>query len=96
MRGVCNSPRPHEKIIAMDSEHQTERLGPEPLYLQTPAAAARLGLAPATLEKMRVRGDGPPFCRWSRRRIVYAVAAIDQWAREREHRSTKEYSAAAA
>jgi hypothetical protein len=93
MSGVCNSPRPHETILAMESEHPSNK--PETVYLQTPAAAARLGLAPATLEKMRVRGDGPPFCRWSRRRIVYAVAAIDQWAREREHRSTKEYSAAA-
>jgi Helix-turn-helix domain len=92
MRGVCNSPRPYETIMAMQSQYQTT----EPVYLQTPAAAARLGLAPATLEKMRVRGDGPPFCRWSRRRIVYAVAAIDQWAREREYRSTEEYSAAAA
>jgi hypothetical protein len=78
------------ETMSMQSQPTTE-----PIYLQTPAAAARLGLAPATLEKMRVRGDGPPFCRWSRRRIVYAVAAIDQWAREREHRSTKEYSAAA-
>jgi hypothetical protein len=95
MRGVCNLPRPHGTIIAMDSKHPTEKLGPEPVYLQTPAAAARLGLAPATLEKMRVRGDGPPFYRWSRRRIVYAVAALDGWAREREYRSTREYTAAA-
>jgi hypothetical protein len=95
MSDVCNSPRPYETILAMISEHTTTNPRPEPIYLQTPAAAARLGLAPATLEKMRVRGDGPPFCRWSRRRIVYAVAAIDQWAREREHRSTKEYSVAA-
>jgi hypothetical protein len=79
------------ETMSMQSQPTTE-----PIYLQTPAAAARLGLAPATLEKMRVRGDGPPFCRWSRRRIVYAVAAIDQWAREREYRSTKEYTTAAA
>ncbi len=68
----------------------------EALYLQTSDAAKRLGLAASTLEKMRGRGDGPPFHRWSRRRVVYAVASLDAWAREREFHSTKEYGTAAA
>ena len=63
-------------------------------YLQTPDAARRLGLAPTTLEKMRGRGDGPKFHRFSRRRIAYATTALDAWAREREYQSTKEYAAA--
>jgi hypothetical protein len=54
--------------------------------------ATRQGqLAPAAPSKKR----GPPFCRCSRPRIVYAIASLDKWAREREYRSTKEYVAAA-
>jgi hypothetical protein len=68
----------------------------EPTFLQTAAAADRLGLAAGTLCKMRVRGDGPPFLRLSPRRIVYAVAALDSWAASREFRSTSEYCRPAA
>lgn len=64
-------------------------------YLQTPEAAAHLGLAAATLEKMRIRGDGPPFLRLSPRRIVYAVDMLDAWARAREFSSTQDYASAA-
>jgi predicted DNA-binding transcriptional regulator AlpA len=67
----------------------------EPIYLLTGKAAEHLGLAKSTLDKMRVRGDGPPFLRLSPRRIVYAVDALDQWARSREHQSTSEYVPAA-
>jgi hypothetical protein len=63
-----------------------------PTYLQTPGAAERLGLAAGTLEKMRVRGGGPAYLRLSPRRIVYAVDALDAWARSREFTSTSEYA----
>jgi predicted DNA-binding transcriptional regulator AlpA len=78
----------------MESKHTTRNAHPEPIYLRTPAAAARLGLSPATLEKMRVRGDGPRFVRLSRKHITYAAAALDDWAQEREYQSTREYSGA--
>jgi predicted DNA-binding transcriptional regulator AlpA len=65
----------------------------DPIFLQTPDAAARIGLAPGTLDKMRVRGDGPSFLRLSPRRVVYDVAKLDAWARAREHTSTSEYAA---
>jgi hypothetical protein len=63
-------------------------------FLQTPAAAARLGLAASTLEKMRVTGSGPPYLRLSPRRVVYAADQLDSWARSREFNSTSEYNAA--
>jgi hypothetical protein len=66
----------------------------DPIYVQTEDAAARLNLAPSTLNKMRVRGDGPPFLRLSPRRVVYAIASLDAWARAREHTSTSEYATA--
>jgi predicted DNA-binding transcriptional regulator AlpA len=61
-------------------------------FLQTPDAAARLGFAASTLEKMRVRGDGPPYLRLSPRRVVYDAEKLDAWARSREFSSTSEYA----
>jgi hypothetical protein len=63
-----------------------------PTYLLTPEAARHLGLAAGTLEKMRVRGGGPPYLRLSPRRVVYAVDSLNLWARGREFRSTSEYA----
>jgi hypothetical protein len=78
---------------------KTRRHAPPPIsptFLQTPEAAARLGLAPGTLDKLRVRGNGPPYLRLMPRRVVYAVDALDNWARSREFNSTSEYASAAA
>jgi predicted DNA-binding transcriptional regulator AlpA len=78
---------------------KTRRHAPPPInptYLQTPEAAARLGLAPGTLDKMRVRGDGPTYLRLTPRRVVYAVDALDAWARARQFNSTSEYPEAGA
>lgn len=63
-------------------------------FLQTPDAAARLGFAAGTLEKMRVRGDGPPYLRLSPRRIVYDADKLNSWARGREFTSTSGYKTA--
>jgi predicted DNA-binding transcriptional regulator AlpA len=63
------------------------------VFLQTPQAAERIGLAPGTLEKMRCRGDGPSYLRLAPGRVVYDVAVIDAWARARKFNSTSEYSA---
>jgi hypothetical protein len=65
-------------------------------YLKTEEAAGRIGLAAGTLEKMRCRGDGPPFLRLSPRRVVYSVDSLDKWARDREFQSTSEYPASIA
>ena len=64
-------------------------------YLLTPQAAAHLGLKKSTLDKMRVRGDGPAYLRLTPRRVVYAVDTLDAWARSREFSSTSEYAPAA-
>ncbi|MDR6303984.1 hypothetical protein GGQ85_001683 [Nitrobacter vulgaris] len=65
---------------------------PEP-FLCTKQAARRLHLSPATLERMRVRGDGPPFLRVSQTRIVYDCEMLDAWARSRRCTSTSERAA---
>ena len=65
-------------------------------FLQTPDAAARLGFAASTLEKMRLSGKGPPYLRLSPRRIVYDADRLDAWAKGREFTSTSEYPRSAA
>jgi hypothetical protein len=48
------------------------------------------------MDKMRSRGDGPPFIRLTPRSVIYAVDELDAWARARQFHSTSEYSLAGA
>jgi len=52
--------------------HHRQRL------LRTRDTAAYLGLAASTLEKLRVRGGGPPFVRRGRA-VYYDLADLDAW-----------------
>jgi hypothetical protein len=58
-------------------------------YLDTTEAATRLNLSPRTLEKLRVIGGGPRFCKF-RRRVRYALTDLDEWACERVYESTSD------
>jgi len=51
-------------------------------YLTNDEAAGFLKLSPRTLEKLRVLGTGPRFCKFGRR-VVYDVADLIRWASER-------------
>jgi predicted DNA-binding transcriptional regulator AlpA len=57
--------------------------------LDTRAAAEHLGLAESTLEKLRVTGGGPVFCKLGRR-VVYRLADLDVWIASRRVGSTSE------
>jgi len=61
--------------------------------LRTPDAAAYLGYASSTLEKMRLYGGGPPFIRLGGL-VVYDSRDLDSWLAERRVRSTSEPTAA--
>lgn len=63
--------------------------------LSTIAAAARLGLEPCTLEKMRCVGGGPAFIKLSPRAVRYAVADLEIWVASKRRRATSEYQNAA-
>lgn len=52
-------------------------------------AARHLGLAPATLAKMRCRGGSPTFLRLGRK-IVYVRADLDAWLVARRAQSTSD------
>lgn len=58
-----------------------------PRYLTNSEAAAYLRLSPRTLEKHRVIGGGPRFHKFGRR-VMYALADLEAWARERSFETT--------
>jgi hypothetical protein len=58
-------------------------------YLTNDEAASFLKLSPRTLEKQRVIGGGPRFRKFGRR-VVYAVADLENWANERVCDSTSD------
>ena len=67
-------------------------LDPEKI-VTTEDAAAYLCLAPITLCRMRVRGDGPCFLKMNRA-VRYRMADVRQWALDKQHAHTAEYSRA--
>lgn len=60
--------------------------------VDTAAGASHLGLAKSTLEKMRVRGDGPPFVKLGRA-VRYRLIDLDGWAAAHIVGSTSELAA---
>ena len=59
---------------------------------RTPEAAEYVGLAPATLEKLRVVGGGPRFVRLGGRAIGYDVRDLDAWLDAQRHQTTSDVS----
>lgn len=57
------------------------------VLLDTKAAAKRLGLSTSTLEKLRVYGGGPNFCKL-RRNVRYRCGDLDRWIEDRLRSST--------
>ena len=53
--------------------------------LTTKQAAREVNLAPSTLAKMRVRGEGPPFVKLTKRAVRYIRRDLLQW-RDRQSR----------
>jgi len=58
-------------------------------YLTNDEAADYLRLSPRTLEKQRIIGGGPRFRKFGRR-VMYAVADLDNWASERSFETTSD------
>lgn len=62
--------------------------GERPLVVREARAAWMLGVAPRTLQDMRLRGDGPPYVALTERSVGYLVSALEAWALERSRHST--------
>lgn len=58
--------------------------------LSTPKAASYCGLAPSTLEKMRVTGGGPVYLQLSARKVGYDIRDLDAWKATRRRSSTSD------
>jgi hypothetical protein len=43
----------------------------------------RFGIAPRSLQRWRLTGEGPPYVRVGERRILYRVVDIERWLDER-------------
>jgi len=65
------------------------RMPDRALFLTTADAAARLGLAPRTLERWRWAGRGPAFRKFGGC-IRYALADLDAWADAGRRTSTSD------
>ncbi|MBF0183717.1 MAG: helix-turn-helix domain-containing protein [Magnetococcales bacterium] len=59
------------------------------VWLRQEQAAAHIGLAPPTLEKMRFRGDGPAYSKIGRV-VVYDRDLLDEWVTSRTINSTSQ------
>lgn len=68
---------------------QTQLETPDRL-VRTVEAAALLGLSPSTLEKMRCRGDGPPFIKLGSRAVGYDPNVLRDWAKAGTRKSTSD------
>lgn len=62
------------------------------LLVDTVEAASQLGWKPNTLEKLRVRGEGPPFVKLGRS-VRYRVADLESYVAARIVNSTSEVPA---
>jgi excisionase family DNA binding protein len=62
------------------------------LTLTTSEAAKVLGLAPSTLAKLRLNGNGPTYCKLGRR-VVYRRTDLEQWLQSRVARDTSDADA---
>jgi hypothetical protein len=65
------------------------RIPADPDAMLYPVEAAYLAaVSHRTLETLRVRGGGPPFCRIGSRAIRYKRSALLAWCGGRQHQST--------
>ncbi|MEZ5782754.1 MAG: helix-turn-helix domain-containing protein [Rhizobiaceae bacterium] len=62
--------------------------------LRTPEAAQYLGISTSTLNKTRVRGDGPAYHKIGRV-VAYSCADLDAWLAAGRRRSTSDVVEAA-
>ncbi len=70
-----------------------DRAEAAPRYFDNDEAAEFLKLSPRTLEKQRVRGDGPPYHKFGRR-VVYELTDLQAWAAKRRYSSTTQFDVA--
>ena len=59
---------------------------PSAAYLDEDGLHDRYLISKRTAQRWRTTGDGPPFVRLGRRRVIYRVADVEQWLTQRTYR----------
>jgi len=59
------------------------------LTVDTEGASRHIGLAVSTLEKLRVSGGGPRYCKLNRK-VVYRVSDLEEYLAERVRENTSQ------
>ena len=59
-------------------------------YLSCEQVAEMTGLSRSYFEKQRVRGEGPPYCKISPRRVLYGRKDLIDWIERHRVHSTSE------
>lgn len=77
-------------MIVEVPSNDADRILLRPRMIDTAAAAAYLGLAKNTLEKMRLYGGGPRFSKYGRA-VRYSVDELDAWIEKNSAASTSEH-----
>lgn len=57
----------------------------EDAYLTEQQFAERYHLGRRTVQRWRITGDGPPFVRLGRRRLLYRLSDCERWAAAQTH-----------
>lgn len=65
----------------------------EPIAVDEQAASALTGVSVSSLQKMRMRGDGPPYVKLGQR-VRYQPSTLREWVERHVVRSTSEPVAA--
>jgi len=63
---------------------------PDSALLRDTEAAVIAHLSPVTLRRYRLRGDGPPYRRAGKRRLLYEKGALLRWIAGRTFTSTSQ------
>jgi predicted DNA-binding transcriptional regulator AlpA len=72
--------------------HGEREMTTNPITLTACEAAKVLGLAPSTLAKLRLFGNGPTYCKLGRR-VVYRREDLEAWLASRIARDTSDADA---
>lgn len=73
--------------MATASEHVARE------YVDEDGLAERYLIRPRTAQRWRATGDGPPFVRLGRRRVLYRVVDVEAWLAQRTFKHLAEETA---
>ena len=74
-------------MAAVTNTPTSGRGGESNTYIDEDGLADRYFIPPRTAQRWRATGEGPPFVRRGRRRVLYRVADVEAWLAARTYNS---------